>query len=1434
MKYLLVWHWILFTCLASAAQRPNILLIVSEDNGPELSCYGQPYVQTPVLDQLAKDGIRFERAYVPQAGCSQSRAAFLTGLYPHQNGQIGLATWKFRMYDENTPNLVRSLKSAGYRTGIIGKLHINPSTAFPFDFTAIPSANFGRKGMGQYAKKAKEFIHASEKPFFLSVNFPDAHRPFTPRVDGLPTKLLTENDVTPLAYFGLDSPELRRQTANYLNCMSRLDSQVGDLLNVLQASGKRKNTLVVYLGDHGADMLRGKRTSYEGGVRVPLIVSRPGKIVAGQVRDELVSTLDLMPTFLEAAGAPAIEGLPGRSLSPMFENCKVDWRQYLFTEFHTHSAHNYYPQRTVRDDRYKLIRNLMPNVVNPGYEFTRTKFFEELREVVAAAPEPVRSAYERMERPPEYELYDLEADPYEFVNLAENGEYQKVLLRLIRELEKWQTDTKDPIRHPKNVKQLGAEISNSFENGQPSKAKLKLTYPDYFFSSLQKNHRKNVLFIAVDDLRPALGCYGDKTAITPNIDKLASRGTVFQRAYCQEAVCAPSRLSLMTGRRPDTIKVWDLSTHFRETLPDVVTLPQHFKDSGYHTRSIGKIYHGSGKPSQDGPSWSVDPVYDSNHDPKYRYATEENLKGKGLKRNATESALVKDNRYLDGMICEEAVAALKEYEETQEPFFLAVGFKKPHLPFCAPKKYWDLYDPIAIPLPQFASHPEAAPELAWRSWKELEGYRDIPNNGHLTVQQVRQLRHGYYACVSYIYSQVGRLLEQLDATGLAENTVVCLLSDHGFHLGEQGIWTKSNNYELSTGVPLILVDPDAKSHGTHSDALVELVDVYPTLAELCDLNSPDGVEGISLVPLLEKPNRPWKLGAFSQFPRHRTSHRHRKNGDIMGYALRSKDYRYVEWRENETNKVVATEFYDHTQDDNESRNLASNPEFAKEIAKHSQILQNGWKAALPSKVEKPNVLFLAVDDMKDWVNCLGGYEGTVHTPNIDRLAARGTLFTNAHCPSPKCAPSRAAILSGLMPSTTGLYDNGHWWYPNLPNVISLPSYFQKNGYHVAGAGKIFHHTAGNHPPNQWDDFQKLVFRDDPWFRGVKLNYPWSRSGPKPKGFPFSGVNGLGHENDWGSLGYKESEYDDSRTAEYAVQFLSKTHDEPFFLACGLFRPHLPWYVPQKYFDQYPLEEVVLPKVKEDDLDDIPAAGKAFAKARCSDLTTIRKAGKYREAVQAYLASITYTDAQLGRVLDALDRSNQAENTIVVLWSDHGWHLGEKNHWHKTTLWDEATRVPFIISAPGFAASRCSKPVSLVDLYPTLLELCGFPPIKRHDGVSLVPLLDNPDTSWNRPAIVQFKPGNVAVRSERYRYIRYRDGGEEFYDLRTDPHEWTNLAEDPQFASQKRELLAWATKNWAPSAPTKGAFHFNSDSSSWKEKSTGRLINGVTKTQPQNP
>ena len=467
------------------------------------------------------------------------------------------------------------------------------------------------------------------------------------------------------------------------------------------------------------------------------------------------------------------------------------------------------------------------------------------------------------------------------------------------------------------------------------------------YANEESEQRLNVLFIAVDDLRPALGCYEDPIAITPNIDRLAAQGTVFRHAYCQQAVCSPSRLSLLTGLRPDTTRVWDLGTHFRAAVPDAITLPQHFKSHGYHTRSIGKIFHGNGKPSADPVSWSVPPQHDVLRDMNLKYASKRNRLSKGSKRSATEAPDVSDSTYIDGVVCEAAEQAIEELVSDDKPFFLAVGFRKPHLPFCAPQKYWDLYDRSKIPKPQPANHPAGAPELATRSWMELEGYSDIPNSGHLAAEQVQELRHGYYACVSYVDTLIGRLLARIQHHKLMQNTVIVLWGDHGFHLGEQGLWTKANNYELATRVPLIVAAPGRSRKGSVSNALVELVDIYPTLTEVCGLDSIENLEGTSFAPILSDPMRPWKPAVFHQYPRSYKSHRHRQHGDIMGYAVRTNRYRFVEWKNWKSGKTVARELYDLRVDLAESRNIVHERDQQTVVKTMANVLADGWRAAVP-------------------------------------------------------------------------------------------------------------------------------------------------------------------------------------------------------------------------------------------------------------------------------------------------------------------------------------------------------------------------------------------------------------------------------------------------------------------------------------------------------
>jgi N-sulfoglucosamine sulfohydrolase len=482
-RVLLLSYFLLYAIFSFGQEKPNILFIVSEDNGPELGCYGTP-IKTPNLDKLAKNGVLFENAYVPQAGCSPSRAAFLTGLYPHQNGQIGLASWKYHMYRSDPPNIPKNLKSSGYNTGIIGKLHINPESAFPFDFSSIVDSNFARKNMDQYAIDAEKFMTESNGPFYLQVNYPDAHAPFLEQIDGLPKKPLTAKDVDALSYMAVNNKKLKELTANYYNCIMRLDTYIGDLINALKRSGKYQNTLIVYIGDHGADMLRGKRTCYEGGVRIPMIISWPGKGLKRTRLTELTSTLDLFPTFLEIAGNSVPEYLPGKSLISLLKGKETKWRKYLFTEYHVHSNHNPYPQRTVRNDRYKLIWNPLSGTENPGYGFTLSHTVKiSEKELLKNVDPQVRKAYLLMKNPPEYELYDLKTDPNEIKNLSEENGYAVILEQLKAELHNWQKRTNDPL--------VDAEIARHFfemvQKTGTDKPRRPVPYVDLFDEKKMQN-----------------------------------------------------------------------------------------------------------------------------------------------------------------------------------------------------------------------------------------------------------------------------------------------------------------------------------------------------------------------------------------------------------------------------------------------------------------------------------------------------------------------------------------------------------------------------------------------------------------------------------------------------------------------------------------------------------------------------------------------------------------------------------------------------------------------------------------------------------------------------------------------------------------------------------------------------------------------------------
>ena len=445
--------------------------------------------------------------------------------------------------------------------------------------------------------------------------------------------------------------------------------------------------------------------------------------------------------------------------------------------------------------------------------------------------------------------------------------------------------------------------------------------------------RPNVLLICVDDLKPLLGCYGNNRVESPNIDRLAKRSVLFELAYCNQAVCAPSRNSLMTGARPTTLGIYDLGTNFRASAPKAVTLSQYFMGHGYHAESLGKIFHVGHGNHDDAASWSV-PSFRAQSIayvlPQNRVcATREGARfanetdAARLPRGAAyECADVEDEAYPDGRIATEAISRLRAAKERAQPFFLAVGFLKPHLPFCAPKKYWDLYRRDSFAVPALRAPPGGAPAYAPSNWGELRQYSDIPETGPVTDEQARALIHGYHAAVSYVDAQIGRVLDELDRLGLGPKTIIVLWGDHGWHLGDHGMWCKHTNYEEAARIPLLISAPGAARPGRRTRALVETVDLYPTLCELAGLPRPENpqpLDGKSLVPVLKDPAHASKEAVFHVYPRNRKG-----DGAILGRAVRTERYRLVEWKKPGAPPQTAEfELYDYEKDPAETKNLAA-------------------------------------------------------------------------------------------------------------------------------------------------------------------------------------------------------------------------------------------------------------------------------------------------------------------------------------------------------------------------------------------------------------------------------------------------------------------------------------------------------------------------------
>ena len=462
---------------------------------------------------------------------------------------------------------------------------------------------------------------------------------------------------------------------------------------------------------------------------------------------------------------------------------------------------------------------------------------------------------------------------------------------------------------------------------------------------------------------------------------------------------------------------------------------------------------------------------------------------------------------------------------------------------------------------------------------------------------------------------------------------------------------------------------------------------------------------------------------------------------------------------------------------------------------------------------RPNVLFIAVDDLNDWIGCMGGHPQAL-TPNIDRLAKRGVLFTNAHCAAPACNPSRAAVFSGRLPQVTGVWANqrDQTLERTFPEGRLLPTTFRLSGYRVLGTGKLLH-SGGRalfdeyfNVGQRWSPLSPEAVEYTPEelptkrtgnprhvttdSRGNEIVLPLNRmpSDRRPD-------TPQGESFDWGAFDVPDADFGDTQITDWAIERIMEHHDKPFFLGIGYYRPHIPLWAPKRFFDRFAESPGQLPEVRADDLDDLSETARRWARepVTAGSHVTVVEYGQWRAAVEAYLASVTYVDHEIGRLLDSLDSSESRDNTVIMLWSDHGWHLGEKEHWGKWTGWERSTRVPLIVVPPGLHAesfasgSTSPQPVGLIDLYPTLVDLCGIQAPAVLDGESLVPLLREPRLRTGRATVTMFNPNSVSLRTDRWRYIRYEDGSEEVYDLAADPNEWDNLAGLSGHAGQREEL-----------------------------------------------
>lgn len=926
--------------------------------------------------------------------------------------------------------------------------------------------------------------------------------------------------------------------------------------------------------------------------------------------------------------------------------------------------------------------------------------------------------------------------------------------------------------------------------------------------------KPNILFIAIDDLRPELGCYGVKEIHSPNIDRLASSGVQFNRAYCQLAVCNPSRVSVLTGLRPDSTRVWTLDVRFRNTIPDALTLPQHFKNNDYHTEGYGKVFH---NPWPDNQSWNKPHSWPEKAQLWSKSAKQKlqdfkkQMKKDGkpqraidrLRAVATEIVDIPDSDHIDGAIADQTISAMRRIANKDKPFFLAAGFIRPHLPFVVPKKYWDLYDRKSIPLTKSPTLPKDTPTYSMNTMYELRDYMDFlgtpnPQNGSLTQAQQRELKHGYYASVSLIDAQVGRLMEELITLGIADNTIVVLWSDHGWKLGEHNSWCKQTNYEIDARVPLIIYDPRAKGNGKISQSLVELVDLFPTLCDLTGLPEPKQLEGVSLKPILENPSTKVKEVAISQFPRKTSNH------ELMGYSMRTSQWRYIEWMDRSSREVIGTELYDHKTDPEENFNLAGQSDQKSQIEKLSKqlwstispppydcgppvtnlrptlLLQNNRKEDLivywmPENGEKKQVAKIAPGKSVLQKTTQGhrfliaGTKSNLRkTITVTKPKETIILAAGKTRPKPDASPTKKPNILFLMADD--------WSWPHAgalgDPVVKTPTFDR-----LVREGALFNHAFVS-APSCTPSRHSISSGQYHW----RLKDGANLGGSLPKSTPAYPdlLADAGYATGFSRKGTAPSKLTHRGSDPFGARFKSfeefyqqRKKGQAFCFWYGAGEPHRPYDWQASKRNKMDLDAIKIP-------------------ACLPDNETVRTdLGDYYLKVERF-------DRDAARILALLEKNGELDNTIVVMSGDNGMPFPRC----KATLYDMGTRVPLVIRWGDKVKGnrKIDDFVSLTDLAPTFLEAAGLSVPKQVTGRSLMAQLisdKNGQIEANRDHVLTGMERHVypypsrAIRTKDFLYIR-----------NFSPNAWPTgktAGKQPHFDFIK---TPWPTVN--------GAFSFNVD------------------------